>query len=113
MTKAELQRELKDLEIRKDVIGNVIGDLRRQYDSLLESILLTKTNIERFEMEERRLRQTTTEKEMKARIAEAAVKRKEEGYRLGTSSDYRPVDLTNGEEDVRPPIPQKTMRLID
>lgn len=103
MTKYELQREVKELEFKKEVIGKVIADMRSQYNSLAETIFSIKAKIERLEQEERRKKQSEHERTMRARITNAATARKVgDGYRLGTG----------GDEEVRDPIPQKTMNLM-
>lgn len=81
-----LAKELKEMEIRRDVMGCVVADMRRQYDDIVENVIRLRGEMEHIEKQRLRIRQSTTEKERSDRIAEAALKRQREnlgGYRLG------------------------------
>lgn len=103
--KAKLSKELEALEIRRDIMGNVVSDLRQQYDAIVETVINTRLKIDGYNRQLTRIRQSKTEKERASRVAEAAAKRQQtnQGYRLGSKDD---------DDGVRPPIPQITERLI-
>lgn len=84
--KHKLSKELEALELRRNVMGNIVADLRQQYDGVVESVISIRQRIEGYDRQLLRIRQSKTEKDRANRIAEAARKRQQlsqNGYRLG------------------------------
>lgn len=112
--KKKLKDELERLEVRKDVMGTLVRDLKRQHDDILDSITQTKRKLQLVEQNIIRANQENTVSERARLVAQAAEKR-QDGYRLGRASDYDAIDVTSSvsPSSTRSPIPQVTERLID